>query len=205
LSNPLASDDPNVWNSLVEAAHPASILVVIGYRMGSALRQCVSSDDIFQEALLNAWEARREFTWQGTPSFRRWLLRIAERCIEDQRDHVRAQKRDFARTTALAAADGCESGFGRNGGAAEPWTSTTPSRIVAERERAEVMERALQSLPDEVRDVVRLRLFEDSPIAEIATSLGLGESAVRHRFRKGAELYRQLLRGGADDPGQGLR
>ena len=52
------------------------------------------------------------------------------------------------------------------------------------------MEKALRSLPDDVRDVVRLRLFDDLPIGEIATSLGIGESAVRHRFRAGAEMYR---------------
>ena len=56
------------------------------------------------------------------------------------------------------------------------------------------MEQALRSLPDEMRDVVRLRLFDDLPIAEIATSLGIGESAVRHRFRAGAEIYRVRVR-----------
>ena len=56
------------------------------------------------------------------------------------------------------------------------------------------MSKSLEDLPEEVREVVRLRLFEDQEIAEIAEKLSLGESAVRHRFRKGAELYRERLR-----------
>ena len=55
------------------------------------------------------------------------------------------------------------------------------------------MRGALANLPDDVRDVVRLRLFEQLPVDEIAQRLNLGPAAVRHRFRKGAELYQQRL------------
>jgi len=44
-----------------------------------------------------------------------------------------------------------------------------------------------------VRDVVRLRLLEQLPVEEIAQRLQLGASAVRHRFRRGAELYQKYL------------
>jgi hypothetical protein len=56
------------------------------------------------------------------------------------------------------------------------------------------MVEALEALPMEVREVVRLRLFDELSLEEIAGQLALGLSAVRHRFRKGAELYRQRLR-----------
>ena len=75
-----------------------------------------------------------------------------------------------------------------------PAGSTTPSKLAAYREQAEVMRSALESLPEEFRDVVRLRLFEHCALEEIAERLGLGASAVRHRFRKGSELYLSRLR-----------
>ncbi|MEZ6016170.1 MAG: sigma factor-like helix-turn-helix DNA-binding protein [Planctomycetota bacterium] len=62
------------------------------------------------------------------------------------------------------------------------------------RERAEVMRAALESLPEALREVVRLRLFEERAVEEVAAALGLGESAVKHRFLKGLGLYRDRLR-----------
>ena len=52
---------------------------------------------------------------------------------------------------------------------------------------------ALEGLPDELRGVVRLRLFEQVTLEEIAARLGIGEPAARQRFRKGAALYRKRL------------
>ena len=189
MSTPPVLHDPHVWSNLVDAVQPASILVAIHWRLGD-LQARLTPEDVWQETLLRAWQAQREFEWQGTASFRRWLMRIAENCIETIRAHEHAQKRDLGRTVPLslprAGADGTR--------ATEPWGSTTPSRVAAERERAQAMQRALAALPDELREVVRLRLFEDLPILDIAARLGLGESGVRHRVRKGVELFHQRLR-----------
>jgi len=203
-SNPLSSDDPEVWASLVAAAHPASIMVAIAGRLGAELRARIAPEDIFQETLLKAWRARKSAQWQGTPSFRRWLLRIAQHCIEDHRDSLRSLKRDGE---ALPLRDYDGRGVNRGAhtdGCVEPWGSTTPSRLAQQHELMLAMEAALQTLPDDVREVVRLRLFEDALVEEIAARLGLGVSAVRHRFRRGAELYRQRLRVSLDASSAGL-
>jgi RNA polymerase sigma-70 factor (ECF subfamily) len=186
-------DDPAVWTHLVEAANPAALMVAIGTRMGSELRARLSEEDIWQEALLKAWSARRSFEWQDTPSFRRWLLRIAENCIGDHRDYELAGKRDMRRNDRLALRSGSSSDDGASAPGFEPWGSTTPSRLASEKERAERMRAALEALPEEHREIVRLRLFEDLLLEEIAERLQIGISAVRHRFRKGSELYRRRL------------
>lgn len=185
MERPLDPSDPDVWSSLVAAAHPEMILVLIGYRMGPELRARHSPEDLWQEALLKAWQARSTLVWQGMPAFRSWLVRIAGNCIEDHRDREQAKKR-----TPIEPGS-ADSALGRD--AAEPWASTTPSRIATARERANAMAKALESLPEDLREVLRLRIFEDAKIEAIATSLGIGESAVRHRFRRGAQLYRERL------------
>lgn len=181
-------DDPDSWAAVVQAANPAALLVAIRARMGPPLAALVPPDDIWQETLLRAWRERASFRWQGVLAFRRWLLAIAAHCIEDCRDHWKAGKRDAARTQPIASDRAKEVDL------AEPWASTTPSRIAAAREMAAAMQTALESLPEDVRDVVRLRLFDELTIEEIAARLQLGESAVRHRFRRGAEVYRDRLR-----------
>lgn len=188
MEEPLSLDDPDTWSSVIQAANPAALLVAIRSRMGTALAELATPDDIWQETLLCAWRQRGSFRWQGTPAFRRWLLSIAEHCVEDCRDHFKAGKRDAARTRRWTG------GGSDDGALPEPWASTTPSRVAAARELAAAMQGALESLPDQLREVVRLRLFDELTIEEIAARLQLGESAVRHRFRRGAETYRDRLR-----------
>lgn len=185
----LADGDPEVWSNVIQAANPATLLVAIGWRLDPHLKQNLSAEDIWQETLLKAWQRRAEFVWQDISAFRRWLLTIAERLIADHRDHLHAQKRDVARERRIE-----QEGTSSSGPQLEPWSSTTPSRVASARELAAAIERVLAELPDEFREVIRLRLIENLPVQEIADRLGLGESAVRHRFRRGSELYQQRLR-----------
>lgn len=190
--NPLHSASPETWDRLIEAIRPAALLVVIESRLNSALRRLVTPEDIWQETLLHVWRDRSSCDWRGLRSFRAWVLTIAENRI---RDFARATKRGGGGAPATfsvlqqahANAEGSVAFAG-------PAGSTTPSRVAIYREQAAAMQSALATLPDELREVVRLRLFEQLSIKEIADRLQIGESSVRHRFRKGAERFqRQLL------------
>jgi len=187
--NPLLTDSPGAWDRLLEAVGPAALLAVIELRMSTALKRQYPAEDVLQEALLHAWRDRAQHEWRGVRSFRNWLLTIIDHRIQDLADRSAAQKRggdtpavEFSALTASGTRS-----------ALLPWDSTTPSRIAVYREQAAAMRGALERLPDDVRDVVRLRLLEQLPVEEIAQRLQLGASAVRHRFRRGAELYQKHL------------
>jgi RNA polymerase sigma-70 factor (ECF subfamily) len=199
MEEPFSFDDPNAWGAAIEAASPAAVLVAIQSRMDALSRGHVTAEDIWQETLLRAWRGRTGFTWQGTSSFRRWLLTIAENCLADHRDHLRADKRDVGRTRRLERESSSDAPM------VGPWVTTTPSGLAGAAERARAMAAALAELPDEVRDVVRMRLFDELTVPEIAVALGLGESAVRHRFRRGAESYRVRLKGLLESSGLDAR
>ncbi len=53
---------------------------------------------------------------------------------------------------------------------------------------------ALDALSPELRDVVRLRLFDATSTEETARVLGIGVSATKHRLRRGLESYVRILR-----------
>jgi RNA polymerase sigma-70 factor, ECF subfamily len=187
--NPLWSESPAAWDRLIEAVGPASLLAVIELRMGPALRRRCTAEDIFQETLLHAWRDRTRHDWRGLKCFRNWLLTIIDHRIHDLADQAQAQKRGGGRLVEVPISTGSESGSQWP----MPCDSTTPSRVAVYREQADAMRAALAALPDDVRDVLRLRLFEQLAVEEIAERLNLGVAAVRHRFRKGAELYQRRL------------
>jgi RNA polymerase sigma factor (sigma-70 family) len=195
-SNPLREGSPRDWDRLVESVGPASLIVAIGERMGALLRSRLEADDVWQEVLLLAWRDRGAFEWRGAASFRSWLLTIADHRIRDLLQYETAEKRGaVAPALRIDAPPRSDCGSSSSDGVfAGPVATTTPSRAASLREEANAMRTALSGLDDEVRDVVRLRLFEEQQIESIAVELGIGESAVRHRFRKGLEEYGRRLR-----------
>lgn len=183
--NPLRSDDPRDWERLVESLGPASLLVAIESRMSPALLARLSAEDVLQETLLQLWRDRERIEWRDTKSFRSLVLSIADHRIHDAADREFAQKRGGA--NGIEQPDSQDSTpFGACG-------STTPSRVAMAREQADAMRAALAMLPDDVRDVVRMRLFDELSTKEVADRLGLGLSATKHRFLRGAQLYRDRL------------
>jgi RNA polymerase sigma-70 factor, ECF subfamily len=199
---PRSRDDPSPlphataasWSSLVESVGPASLLVVIEGRMSVALKARMTADDVLQESLLQAWRDREKCEWRGIGPFRRWLLTIVDNRLKDIAERESRLKRGGGR--AALPFDRRESDDSsappRYAG---PVASTTPSRAAMDRETAEIMRESLEAAPEDVREVVRLRLFEELTIEETAERLGIGFSAVRHRFRRGAEAYyRELTR-----------
>jgi RNA polymerase sigma-70 factor (ECF subfamily) len=186
-SNPLQSDDPRDWERLIESLGPAALLVAIEGRLSAELAARVSAEDLLQEALLHLWRDRERIEWRGPRAFRALVLSMADNRIRDAADHEFALKRG-----GLPAA-----GEGSQSASHAPRSmvgSTTPSRVAMAREQADAMRRALESLPDDVREVVRLRLIEELATQEVADRLGLGLSATKHRFLRGAKLYRDRLR-----------
>ena len=183
---------PEQWNRLIESVGPAAMLLVVRSRMSPALLARLAPEDVWQETLLHAWRDRAQCTWQGLPAFRRWLISILEHRLLDLAEAAERKKRGggaalFSLDAHAADSETSSLGF------AGPIASTTPSRVAMDREAATAIADALQELPEELREVVRLRLIEDLSMPEVAERTDLGLSAVQHRFRKGAEIYQRAL------------
>ncbi len=182
--------DPTSWGRLIDSLDAASIFVVIQNSIGTRLERLVAVEDIWQETLWLSWRDREQHEWRGLGAYRAWLLSIARHRVADAARSLGRKKRGGDHETApfsdLAGGDSV-SGF-------LPPGSTTPSRIAGHRERAQLMQQALDALPEDLRDLVRLRLFEEIPVREAAAQLGIPLSTAKERLLRGVTRYREHLR-----------
>ncbi|MBK8980039.1 MAG: sigma-70 family RNA polymerase sigma factor [Planctomycetes bacterium] len=189
--------DASEWSRLIERIDPSVILVVIRSWMGRRLLTDCSAEDIWQDALAMAWRDRRAHDWRGLRAFRAWLLGIVRNRIRDRVDHVGAQKRgsgDRGRSLAAMATD-VDGRPGAPGSVSDllPPRTTTPSRVASASEQAAILQQALAAVPEDCRDVVRLRLFEELSINDVATQLGIARATAYDRLLRGAQRYQQEL------------
>lgn len=74
----------------------------------------------------------------------------------------------------------------------------TTERALLAREELDVMAAALDELPARVRQVFRMRKFDEMPVNDIAAELGLSRSAVAKILQKALLHCDQRLRGESD-------
>ncbi len=183
--------NPISWDQLIEGLGPASCIVVIDSWMGRQLSGQIAAEDIWQEALYLSWRDREQHEWRDVRAYRRWLLEIARNRVHDHARRFSALKRGGGNRPALFSEMGLEEGATLSG--LLPGGSTTPSRVASTNERASQMRQALAQLPEDQATLLRMHLFEEREITEIAAEQEIGLSAAWYRFRQGSEAYARIL------------
>ncbi len=186
---PAPHHDPTTWCRLVDSLDAATIFVVIGGWLGPEVRAEVSVEDVWQETLWMAWRDREQHEWNSLSRYRSWLLGIAHNRVREAVRSLSRQKRGGSQPTARFSDIG---GSDTVDGYLPP-QSTTPSRTASHLERARVLGSALESLDPPLRDVVRLRVFEELPLTESASRLQLPLSTFKDRLVRGLRDFRREL------------
>ena len=134
-----------------------------------AYRHCLMSDvdDAVQEALLIV--ARRLQSLRAVTAFSGWLFQIVRReCRRLERRVFRLDPYDEEKM--------------------EAWLATSPDETV----RLDLI-RALESLPEQYREVILLRDFQELTIREIAAQIRITTPATKSRLHRARQLVREYL------------
>ena len=149
---------------------------IVRLRMDRKLRPKLDSVDVVQDALVLALDGLKDFTYENEGDFLRWLSRIAENKLRDILDKFHTDKRDIRREIPFKREESnTEGGSFR---ADVPLDATTPSVVLSRKEQLDRLERAIDSLKPEYREVVLLARIERLSQAEIAARLGKSKGAV---------------------------
>jgi RNA polymerase sigma-70 factor (ECF subfamily) len=146
--------------------------------MGEPLRSVTEPEDLLQEVYTEAYLRFETFEDHGPGSFARWMVGIAANVIRQAyKHHFKAKRRDARRRVPLEDEDGAATDR-----LATP--EATPSRIIARNESVRQLAAALDSLDEEGREVVLLRVFEGCSLEEIATRLDKPRTTVAYRLAR---------------------
>jgi RNA polymerase sigma-70 factor, ECF subfamily len=153
----------------------------------SIVRNDLEAEDVMQQAYVNAFTHLRQFN--RTAQFSTWLTRIAiNEALARVRRHGRYQPFDEEPSNVAPF-------MSRN-------ASENPERQAFTGELRLLLEWAIDSLPDGMREVFVLREVEGLSTFEAAECLGVSEDVVKTRLSRGRASLRQLLleRTGATAP-----
>jgi RNA polymerase sigma-70 factor (ECF subfamily) len=145
--------------------------------MGGELRSKLESMDLAQDALLSALGGLGNFTYKNEGDFLRWLSTIAENRLRDNLDKLHADKRDIRKEARLD--NNGPTATGGFVGTPGPIDVTTPSVIMSRKEELEKLEKAIDILKPEYREVIVLTKIEGLSYKEISPRLGKSDEAVR--------------------------
>jgi len=131
-------------------------------------RHRATAEDVVQEAMLRAWKARGELVEAGAG--RAWLLTIV------RREHARLFERkrfELTDVDALIASD-------------------DPQLAAADQQELGELRAAILKLPDDYREPLVMQVLGGFSTQEIATELGLTQSAVLTRLFRARDQLRAI-------------
>lgn len=150
---------------------------MVRLRMGKELRRRLDSMDVVQDALLHALGGIEDFTYENEGDFVRWLAKIAENVLRDNWERLHAEKRDIRKEVSLG--NGGRTADGRLPGVPESFATTTPSAIMSKKEDLDKLEKAIDELKPEYREVIVLTKIEGIGYQEMGERLGKSSEAIR--------------------------
>jgi RNA polymerase sigma factor (sigma-70 family) len=170
--------DQAAYQKLMRKYHDAIHMLI--YRM---VREKAEVEDLTQEAFIKAFASLGNFN--NEYAFSTWLYKIAtNNCI----DYIRKKKLQPFSLDKPVVSDEDQYTF------EVPDTSYEADKPIIERQRAKLLDEAIDALPEKYRRVIILRHKEERDYREIAGILRLPLGTVKAHLFRARELLKKYLR-----------
>lgn len=149
---------------------------ILAFRM---LNDSEEAAESVQEAFLSAWQGLH--TFRGEARFSTWLYRVVYHCCLRVLEQRRRNSRDLDAATAQAEHQAVLA------------SGQEVPALVADRERQNTIQQAIQELPGKYRAVLILRHLQELTYEEIAQALSLPVGTIKTHLFRARNLLKERL------------
>ncbi len=195
LLDRLRQGDEGTFDELVTRHHSALIRMALAY---------VADREVAEEVVQDTWMAVIDglSRFEGRSSLRTWIFGIMihkakDRGVREKR-HVNFSSFESVDDNNDEAVD--PSRFHQSGEWAghwafppQPWDDQTPEKLLASRQAVNAMNRAIEALPQRLKDVLILRDVEGVEAKEACDILRITETNLYVRLHRARERVRQTV------------
>jgi RNA polymerase sigma-70 factor, ECF subfamily len=170
--------------------HREAMLALVRSRLRRTLGRRLDASDLVQQAFLEAAASFDQFRGDSEAELDAWLRRILECNLADAaRDHLFTQKRSALGETSLD--DSRPSGPALRERLAADQSS--PSLRAIRLEQVALFLQAIERLPADQREAVRMRHIEGLPLEQIAQQLHRSNAAAAGLLKRGLRGLREQV------------
>jgi RNA polymerase sigma-70 factor (ECF subfamily) len=170
-------------------AYRGYLLVIADKELDGDLKAKGGASDLVQETFLQAHGDFEQFLGHSSPEIKAWLRALLlHRVANFTRRFRHTEKRAVQYEVGLMPTDSQS-----HHGIALADRIATPSRQVMAREQMQAIQRALDDLPGDYRQVVTLRYQEQKSFDEIGVAMQRSSEAVRKLWWRAIERMQQSL------------
>jgi RNA polymerase sigma-70 factor (ECF subfamily) len=141
----------------------------------------LDASDLVQQTCLSVHKRIEEFNGQDLPQFLAWLRQVHEHNIQNAiRDQLHAARRQVDREEPLGERD-------------PEYFQSTPSQLAARDEEALRLQAAIEQLPADERQALRLRYFDGRTLDDVSRDMGITKDAAVWLIKCGMKGVRKSL------------
>jgi RNA polymerase sigma-70 factor (ECF subfamily) len=186
----LRAGEEAAFNELVDRYHGMLIRVAMNYVADLSV-----AEEVVQDAWLGVMEGIGGF--EGRSSLKSWLFSIVihkakDRGVREKR-YVSMNMTNVDEMDEPAVDPSRFRASGEWGLPPQQWDEITPERLLSSREHLALLQRAIEELPDNLREVLVLRDIEEMDSKDICALLKITESNLYVRLHRARERVRAAM------------